>query len=60
MVVHMEFRANRKVPELVEIQPVIRDHVPVVRRFSGGGTVIVDQVATVSSRHHVMDRPAVW
>uniref|UniRef100_A0ACD5V1T6 Uncharacterized protein n=1 Tax=Avena sativa TaxID=4498 RepID=A0ACD5V1T6_AVESA len=32
-----------KVSELVEIQPVLRDHVPVIRRFSGGGTVIVDQ-----------------
>uniref|UniRef100_A0A453D6Q0 BPL/LPL catalytic domain-containing protein n=1 Tax=Aegilops tauschii subsp. strangulata TaxID=200361 RepID=A0A453D6Q0_AEGTS len=66
-----------KVSELVKIRPVLRDHVPVVRRFSGGGTVIVDQgmvnvhrlhmqqdcclwVAAVSSRHHVMDRPAVW
>ncbi|CAD6265389.1 unnamed protein product [Miscanthus lutarioriparius] len=32
-----------RVSELVEIQPVLRDQVPVVRRFSGGGTVIVDQ-----------------
>lgn len=32
-----------KVSELVEIQPVLQDQVPVVRRFSGGGTVIVDQ-----------------
>lgn len=32
-----------RVSELVEIQPVLRDRVPVVRRFSGGGTVIVDQ-----------------
>ncbi|KAM3370976.1 hypothetical protein ACQJBY_018373 [Aegilops geniculata] len=32
-----------KVSELVEIRPVLQDHVPVVRRFSGGGTVIVDQ-----------------
>jgi hypothetical protein len=31
------------VSELVDIQPVLRDQVPVVRRFSGGGTVIVDQ-----------------
>jgi lipoate-protein ligase A len=29
--------------ELVEIEPVLRDRMPVVRRFSGGGTVIVDQ-----------------
>ncbi|CAD6265390.1 unnamed protein product [Miscanthus lutarioriparius] len=34
---------GRRVSELVEIQPVLRDQVPVVRRFSGGGTVIVDQ-----------------
>jgi lipoate-protein ligase A len=34
---------NRKVSELVEIQPVLQDRVPVIRRFSGGGTVIVDQ-----------------
>ncbi|KAM0893750.1 hypothetical protein ACQ4PT_024913 [Festuca glaucescens] len=32
-----------KVSELVEIQPVLQDRVPVIRRFSGGGTVIVDQ-----------------
>ncbi|KAL5230376.1 hypothetical protein ABZP36_029152 [Zizania latifolia] len=32
-----------RVSELVEIQPVLRDQVPVIRRFSGGGTVIVDQ-----------------
>ncbi|KAK3121780.1 hypothetical protein QOZ80_8BG0660840 [Eleusine coracana subsp. coracana] len=32
-----------RVSELVEIQPVLRDQVPIVRRFSGGGTVIVDQ-----------------
>lgn len=32
-----------KVSELVEVEPVLRDNVPVVRRFSGGGTVIVDQ-----------------
>jgi len=32
-----------RVSELVEIEPVLRDRVPVVRRFSGGGTVIVDQ-----------------
>ncbi|XP_074361478.1 uncharacterized protein LOC141701733 isoform X2 [Apium graveolens] len=29
-------------PELVEINSVLRDKVPVIRRFSGGGTVIVD------------------
>ncbi|RCV31213.1 hypothetical protein SETIT_6G158700v2 [Setaria italica] len=32
-----------RVSELVEIEPVLRDRVSVVRRFSGGGTVIVDQ-----------------
>ncbi|XP_006660155.1 lipoate-protein ligase A [Oryza brachyantha] len=32
-----------RVSELVETEPVLRDQVPVIRRFSGGGTVIVDQ-----------------
>jgi lipoate-protein ligase A len=36
-------RDGRRVSELVEIEPVLQDRVPVVRRFSGGGTVIVDQ-----------------
>ncbi|KAM7263113.1 hypothetical protein ACFE04_000796 [Oxalis oulophora] len=31
-----------KPAELLEINSVVRDQVPVVRRFSGGGTVIVD------------------
>ncbi|KAF1002318.1 uncharacterized protein LOC141701733 isoform X1 [Apium graveolens] len=31
-----------KPAELVEINSVLRDKVPVIRRFSGGGTVIVD------------------
>ncbi|KAL5221315.1 hypothetical protein ABZP36_026028, partial [Zizania latifolia] len=31
-----------RVSELVEIRPVLRDQVPFIRRFSGGGTVIVD------------------
>ncbi|KAM7516770.1 hypothetical protein LguiA_006353 [Lonicera macranthoides] len=31
-----------KPSELVEVGPVLRDHVPVIRRFTGGGTVIVD------------------
>jgi lipoate-protein ligase A len=35
--------ADRKVSELVEIQPVLQDGVRVIRRFSGGGTVIVDK-----------------
>lgn len=34
---------HRKLTELVEIKPVLRDQVPVIRRFSGGGTVIVDK-----------------
>ncbi|KAJ1293021.1 hypothetical protein BS78_01G036100 [Paspalum vaginatum] len=33
---------RRRVLELVEIQSVLRDRVPVVRRFSTGGTVVVD------------------
>ncbi|KAF8378694.1 hypothetical protein HHK36_030043 [Tetracentron sinense] len=28
--------------ELIELESVLRDRVPVIRRFSGGGTVIVD------------------
>ncbi|OVA08982.1 Biotin/lipoate A/B protein ligase [Macleaya cordata] len=31
-----------KPSELLELEPVIRDRVPVIRRFTGGGTVIVD------------------
>ncbi|KAI5683786.1 hypothetical protein M9H77_05014 [Catharanthus roseus] len=31
-----------KPAELLEVSPVIRDKVPVIRRFTGGGTVIVD------------------
>lgn len=31
-----------KPSELLEVRPVLRDQIPVVRRFSGGGTVIVD------------------
>lgn len=30
------------VAELVDIKSVLRDGVPVIRRFTGGGTVIVD------------------
>ncbi|GFP99354.1 lipoate-protein ligase lplj [Phtheirospermum japonicum] len=32
-----------KPKELVEIESVLRDDIPVIRRFTGGGTVIVDQ-----------------
>ncbi|XP_072978238.1 uncharacterized protein [Typha angustifolia] len=28
--------------ELINIKPVLSDHIPVIKRFSGGGTVIVD------------------
>lgn len=31
-----------KPAELLEITPVLRDEIPVIRRFTGGGTVIVD------------------
>lgn len=31
-----------KPAELVEISPVLEDKIPVIRRFTGGGTVIVD------------------
>lgn len=34
---------DRKPEELLEIESVLRDEIPVVRRFTGGGTVIVDQ-----------------
>ncbi|KAL2329954.1 hypothetical protein Fmac_017535 [Flemingia macrophylla] len=32
-----------KLSELVEVKPVLQDHIPIIRRFTGGGTVIVDQ-----------------
>uniref|UniRef100_A0A7N0VF47 BPL/LPL catalytic domain-containing protein n=1 Tax=Kalanchoe fedtschenkoi TaxID=63787 RepID=A0A7N0VF47_KALFE len=32
----------RKPAELLELDLVLRDHVPVIKRFTGGGTVIVD------------------
>ncbi|XP_006850833.2 uncharacterized protein LOC18440632 [Amborella trichopoda] len=32
-----------KPSQLIEIEPVIRDRIHVIRRFSGGGTVIVDK-----------------
>ncbi|KAL2230462.1 uncharacterized protein LOC105172155 isoform X2 [Sesamum indicum] len=32
-----------KAEELLEIDSVLRDEIPVIRRFTGGGTVIVDQ-----------------
>ncbi|OAY60182.1 putative lipoate-protein ligase A [Manihot esculenta] len=31
-----------KPSELIEVGPVLQDHVPVIKRFTGGGTVIVD------------------
>jgi hypothetical protein len=34
--------ARSKVPELLHADQVARRRVPVVRRFTGGGTVIVD------------------
>lgn len=33
----------RKPAELLDIRSVLRDKVPVIRRFTGGGTVIVDR-----------------
>lgn len=33
---------HRKLPELVEAKSVLRDYIPIIRRFTGGGTVIVD------------------
>ncbi|KAK7394484.1 hypothetical protein VNO78_15013 [Psophocarpus tetragonolobus] len=32
-----------KLSELVETKPALQDHIPIIRRFTGGGTVIVDQ-----------------
>ncbi|XP_057436017.1 uncharacterized protein LOC130728533 isoform X2 [Lotus japonicus] len=31
-----------KLSELIEVKPVLRDHIPIIRRFTGGGTVVVD------------------
>lgn len=31
-----------KVPELVDVQQAVRQRLPVIKRFSGGGTVVVD------------------
>lgn len=33
---------HRKLSELVEVKSVLRDHIPIIRRFTGGGTVVVD------------------
>ena len=33
---------NRKPAELLKLNTVLNDRIPVIRRFSGGGTVIVD------------------
>lgn len=33
---------RRKPSELLEVGSILRDQVPVIRRFTGGGTVVVD------------------
>lgn len=33
----------RKPSDLIELETVLRDRIPVIRRFTGGGTVIVDE-----------------
>lgn len=33
---------HRKLAELVEVKSVLQDHIPIIRRFTGGGTVVVD------------------
>lgn len=33
----------RKPSQLLELEPVIKDGIPVIKRFTGGGTVIVDK-----------------
>lgn len=33
----------RKPSQLLEVGPVIKDGIPVIKRFTGGGTVIVDK-----------------
>lgn len=38
----MVINLKRKPGELLEIKPVLRDKIPVIKRFTGGGTVIVD------------------
>ncbi|CAA7055383.1 unnamed protein product [Microthlaspi erraticum] len=46
-----------KACELVELEPVIRDRIPVIKRFTGGGTVIVDEntlfVSLICNRNDV-------
>ena len=32
----------RKPAELLDVKSVVRDNIPVIKRFTGGGTVIVD------------------
>lgn len=34
---------SAKPPELIDIEKVKKDSIPVIRRFTGGGTVIVDE-----------------
>ncbi|KAL0898387.1 hypothetical protein Bca101_082348 [Brassica carinata] len=45
--------------ELVELESVIRDRIPVIKRFTGGGTVIVDEntlfVSLICNRNDVPD-----
>lgn len=38
----MKILCGRVPRELLEIDPVLRDRIPVIRRFTGGGTVVVD------------------
>lgn len=33
----------RKPSQLLEVGPVVKDRIPVIKRFTGGGTVIVDK-----------------
>jgi len=33
---------HRKLSELVKVKPVLQDRIPIIKRFTGGGTVVVD------------------
>ncbi|KAF3789327.1 hypothetical protein EJ110_NYTH18684 [Nymphaea thermarum] len=40
---HLQANICRKLSQLIEVEKVMNEGIPVIRRFSGGGTVIVDK-----------------